>query len=84
MKIADSTYKLLSEFQKLGEEIDEQVAQIRSDFQVLVYGCNTFNQVAKLWLQFEKVRAEYTGTAVSVLSKDVVARIKEYRVAEKK
>jgi len=83
IQIPMALYKKVSSYRKLTEEIQEDLKMLRADFRTLVYGCNTFNQVAELWPPFENVRNDFTGTAVSVLSKDVVARVKGYKVVSK-
>lgn len=49
-----------------------------SDFKALIYGTTSFNALAEVWPAVEAMREKIvgTGSALAVLSSDVVARIK--------
>lgn len=57
---------------------ETEIARRLSDYKALILGANTFNEVVAIWPAAEALRESIvgTGTALTVLSSDVVARIR--------
>lgn len=71
--------KAFAAYQK-AKESDDKVRQERvNDFKALIQNATTFNGLAEIWPAIEALREEIVGSAfaVSVMSDDVLARIKK-------
>ncbi|MET0364880.1 MAG: hypothetical protein ABW169_09505 [Sphingobium sp.] len=68
----------LAIFRKAEAEAKETLKRRENDFRALIYGAKTFNEVANVWPGAEALRSTIAGeaTALSVLSSDVIDRLK--------
>lgn len=70
--------KVLANFRRVEAENKAAIKQRENDFKALIWGAKTFNEVASVWPGAETLRETIvgTGTALAVLSSEVIDRLR--------